>query len=132
MTPLTKESEYPHYGLVQINSKAILHNIKDVVFFTKQCQQVYYTYTPSFKNNCSRVDWLSVLKTKLRGHIKVVQDENNESNIRDDVFQVTELVDPYQVAISIDLEENSNFRIFNNIFVDVDTKKLNVVLNSSR
>jgi hypothetical protein len=72
------------------------------------------------------------LKTKLRGHIKVVQDENNESNIRDDVFQVTELVDPYQVAISIDLEENSNFRIFDNIFVDVDTKKLNVVLNSSR
>jgi hypothetical protein len=72
------------------------------------------------------------LKTKLRGRVKVVQDENDESNVRDDVFQVTELVDPYRVAPSIDLEKNSNFRIFDNIFVDVDTKKLNVVLNSSR
>ena len=72
------------------------------------------------------------MKTKLRGRVKVVQDENDESNVRDDVFQVTELVDPYRVAPSIDLEKNSNFRIFDNIFVDVDTKKLNVVLNSSR
>jgi hypothetical protein len=72
------------------------------------------------------------LKTKLRGRVKVVQDENDESNVRDDVFQVTELVDPYRVAPSIDLEKNSNFRIFDNIFVDVDTKELNVVLNSSR
>jgi hypothetical protein len=45
------------------------------------------------------------------------------------------LVEPYRVAPSIDLEENLNFRVFNNIFVDVDvdtnTEELNVVLNSS-
>ena len=29
------------------------------------------------------------------------------------------------------MEENSNFRFFNNIFVDVDTKELNIVLSSS-
>ena len=46
-----------HYGLVEINSKAILCNINYVFVFTKQCQQVYYTYTPSFKNGRSRVDW---------------------------------------------------------------------------
>ena len=45
------------------------------------------------------------------------------------------MVEPYRVAPSIDLEENLNFRVFNNIFVDVDvdtnTEELNVVLNSS-
>jgi hypothetical protein len=39
------------------------------------------------------------------------------------------LVEPYRVATSIDLEENSNFCVFNNIFVDVE--ELNVVLSSS-
>ena len=48
------------------------------------------------------------------------------------------MVEPYRVAPSIDLEENLNFRIFNNIFVDVDvdvdtdTEELNVVLSSSK
>ena len=49
-----------HYGLVEINSKARLRNINDVFVFAKQCQQVYYIYTPSFRNDRSRVDWLSV------------------------------------------------------------------------
>ena len=31
----------------------------------------------------------------------------------------------------IDLEKNSNFRIFDNIFVDIDSKELNVILSSS-
>ena len=31
----------------------------------------------------------------------------------------------------IDLEKNSNSRIFDNIFVDLDSKELNVVLSSS-
>jgi hypothetical protein len=52
----------PHYGLVEINSRARLCNINDVFVFVKQCQQVYYTYTPSFRKDRSRVDWLSVLK----------------------------------------------------------------------
>jgi len=51
----------------------------------------------------------------------------------DEVFQASELVEPYRVASSIDLEENSNFRVFNNILidVDVDAKELNVVLSST-
>jgi len=65
------------------------------------------------------------------GRVEVVQDENNESNMEDDVFQVSELVDPFRVAPSINLEENSNFHIFDNIFIDVDPDELNVVLNSS-
>jgi hypothetical protein len=64
----------PHYGLVEINSKARLRNINDVFVFAKQCQQVYYTYTPSFRKDRSRVDWLSVLKMKPRGRVEVVQD----------------------------------------------------------
>jgi hypothetical protein len=41
------------------------------------------------------------------------------------------LVEPYQVAPSIDLEENLNFRVFNDSLVDVDAEELNVVLSST-
>ena len=49
----------------------------------------------------------------------------------DDVFQVSELVELYRVAPLIDLEENSNFYVFDNISVDVDAEELNVVLSSN-
>ena len=84
-----------HYGLVEINSKARLRNINDVFVFAKQCQQVYYTYAPSFRKDQSKMDWLSVLKTKLRGHVELVQDENEDTSVRDEVFQVSELVELY-------------------------------------
>jgi len=118
-----------HYGLVEINSKARLRNINDVFVFTKQCQQVYYT--SSFRKDRSRVYWLSVLKTKPRGRVEVVQDENEDTSVRDEVFQVSELVEPYWVAPSIELEENSNFHVFDDSLVNVDVEELNVVLSSS-
>jgi len=96
----------PHYGLVEINLKARHRNVNDVFVFAKQCQQVYYTYTPFFKRDQSRVDWLSILKTKPRGRVEVVQDENEDTSVIDEVFQASELVEPYRVAPSIDLEEN--------------------------
>jgi hypothetical protein len=52
--------------------------------------------------------------------------------VRDKVFQVSELVEPYRVAPSIDLEENSNFHVFDDSLVDVDAEELDVVLISSR
>jgi len=121
----------PHYGLVEINSKARLRNVNDVFVFAKQCQQVYYTYTPSFRKDRSRVDWLSVLKTKPRGRVELVQDENEDTSVQDEVFQVSEVVEPYRVAPSIDLEENSNFCVFDYSLIDVEAKELNVVLSSS-
>jgi len=51
--------------------------------------------------------------------------------VRDEVFQVSELVEPYRVTPSINLEENSNFHVFDDSLVDVDAKELNVVLSSS-
>jgi hypothetical protein len=41
------------------------------------------------------------------------------------------LVELYRVAPLIDLEENSNFYVFDNISVDVDAEELNVVLSSN-
>jgi hypothetical protein len=41
------------------------------------------------------------------------------------------LFEPYRVAHSIDLEENSNFRVVDDSRVDVDAEELNVVLSSS-
>jgi len=63
--------------------------------------------------------------TKSRGRVEVVQDRNDELTVGDDVFQLDELVDSYRVASSNDLEENSNFCITDNIFVDIDTEELN-------
>ena len=120
----------PHYGLVEINSKAILRNINDVFVFAKQCQQVYYTYTPSFRKDRSRVNWLSVLKMEPRGCVKLVRDENEDTSVRDEVFQVNELVEPYRIAPSIELEENSNFHVFDDS-LDVNVEELNFVLSSS-
>jgi hypothetical protein len=110
----------PHYFLVEINLKARLRNINDVFIFAKQCQQVYYIYTPSFRKDRSRVDWLFVLKTKPRGCVEVVQDENEDTSMRDEVFQISELIEPYRIAPSIELEKNSNFRVFDDSLVDVD------------
>jgi hypothetical protein len=74
---------------------------------------------------------LSVLKTKPRGRVEVVQDEKEDTSVRDEVLQVSELVKPYRVAPSIELEENSNFCVFDDSLVDVDAEELNVVLSSS-
>ena len=54
------------------------------------------------------------------------------TSVRDEVFQVSELVEPYRVAPSIDLEEILIFCVFDDSLVDIDTKELNVVLSSSR
>ena len=51
--------------------------------------------------------------------------------MRDEVHQVSELVEPYRVAPSIELEENSNLHVFDDSFVDVDAEELNVVLSSN-
>jgi len=71
------------------------------------------------------------VKTRLKGRVEVVQDGNDELTVGDDVFQLCELVDPYWVAWSNNLEEDSKFCIVNNIFVDVDADELNDVLSSS-
>jgi len=102
------------------------------LFFTNQCQQVYYTYTPSFRKDRSRVDWLSILKIKPKGRVKVIQDENEDKSVWDEIFQVSEFVEPYRVTPPIDLEENSNFRVEDDSLVDVDVEELNGVLSSSR
>ena len=78
------------------------------------------------------MDWLSVLKTKPRGRVELIQDENEDTSVRDEVFQVSELVEPYRVARSIDLEENSNFRVFDDSLIDVDAEELNAILSCSR
>jgi len=51
--------------------------------------------------------------------------------VRNEVFQVSELVEPYRVAPSIELEENLNFHVFDDSLVDVDAGELNFVLSSS-
>jgi len=50
----------------------------------------------------------------------------------DEVFQASELVEPYRVTPSIDLEENLNFRVFDDSLVDVDAEEMNAVLSSTR
>ena len=61
---------------------------------------------------------------KTQGSCQVVQDENKDTSVIDEVFQD-------RVAPSIDLEENSNFHVFNDCLVDVDAEELNAVLSSN-
>ena len=49
----------------------------------------------------------------------------------DEVVQDIEVVKPYRVVPSIDLEENLIFCIFDDSLVDVDAKELNAVLSST-
>jgi len=70
-------------------------------------------------------------KNKIPGCVEFVQNENENTSVRDEVFQVSELVESYRVAPSIELEENLNFHVFNDSLVDVDAEELNVVLSSS-
>jgi hypothetical protein len=44
------------------------------------------------------------------------QDKNEDTSVIDEVFQASELVEPYRVVPLIDLEENSNFHVFNDSF----------------
>jgi hypothetical protein len=71
------------------------------------------------------------VKTKPKSHVDVVHDGNDELTVGNDIFQLGELVDPYRVAPSNDLEEILNFCFVENIFVDVDAKEFNDVLSSN-
>jgi hypothetical protein len=51
--------------------------------------------------------------------------------MRDDVFELGELVGPYQIAPFNNLEENLNFRITEKFFIYVDAEELNDVLSSN-
>jgi hypothetical protein len=41
-----------------------------------------------FRKDRLRVERLSIMRTKLRGRVEVIQDGNNELNVGDDVFQL--------------------------------------------
>jgi hypothetical protein len=51
--------------------------------------------------------------------------------LEDYIFQLDELVNPYQVSLSTDLEKNSNFHVTKNTFIIVDVDELNDVLRIS-
>jgi len=99
--------------------------------FSQSNANKFITHTPSFRKDRSRVDWLSVLKTKPKGRVEVVQEENEDTSVINEVFQASELVEPCRVVLSIDLEENLNFHVFNDSLVDVDAEELNDVLSST-
>ena len=70
-------------------------------------------------------------KNETLGRVEVVQDENEDTSVWDEVFQVSGLVEPYRVAPLIELEGNSNFYVFDDNLVDVNAEELNVVLSST-
>jgi hypothetical protein len=67
--------------LVVINAKARLCNA-DMSNNTSK----FITYTPSFRNDHSRVDWLFIVKTNPMGRVQVFHDGNDELIVGDDVF----------------------------------------------
>jgi len=47
-----------------------------------------------FSNDCSKVDWLSVVKTKLKSHVQFVWDGKDKVTAKNNIFRLDELVDP--------------------------------------
>jgi hypothetical protein len=52
--------------------------------------------------------------------------------MEDNAFQFDELVDPYRVASSNDLEDNSKFHVGEHTFIDIEVEELNDILRNSR
>jgi len=102
-----------------------------LLFFLSNANNFITQKLLSFKKDCSRVDWLSIVKTNLKSRVHVVQDGTAEVTAGDDVSQLDELVDPYWVASSIDIEENLSFHVAKNTFVDVNIEELNDVLRTN-
>jgi len=84
-----------------------------------------------FSNDCSKVDWLSVVKTKLKSHVQFVWDGKDKVTAKKDIFRLDELVDPCWVAPSTNLEENLIFHVAKNIFVVDDADELNNILRTN-
>jgi hypothetical protein len=89
-----------------------------------------HTWTPSFKKDHNRVDWLSIIKTEPRSQVQIVKDGNNDLIRGDDIFQIDKLIDQYRVALYTKLE-NLNFHITENTYVDVNVDELNVILSTN-
>lgn len=75
-----------------------------------------HTWTPSFKKDHNRVDWLSIIKTEPRSQVQIVKDGNNDLIRGDDIFQIDKLIDQYRVALYTKLE-NLNFHITENTYI---------------
>jgi len=84
-----------------------------------------------FRNDHNIVDWLSIVKTKSKSRVQVVEDDKDEVIGGDDVFQMDKLVDPYQVALFTELE-NPYFCVIKNTFIDIDVDELNIILSTGR
>ena len=67
------------------------------------------------------------MKTKPRSHIQVVKDGNDEVIRGDDVCQIDELVDLYQVTLYTKLKKNPNLCVIKNTYVDINVDELNVI-----
>ncbi|KAL3568114.1 hypothetical protein D5086_030765 [Populus alba] len=100
--------------------------VNGYVFHTEEYGQGRKTYNCGV---CVKGSTSSQLEVDYYGRLE--EDENEDTSVRDEVFQVRELVEPYRVAPSIELEENSNFRVLDDSLVDIDGEELNVVLSSS-
>ena len=96
-----------------------------------QSNAKFITHTPLTLERINQELIGSISKTTPRGRVKVVQDKNEDTSVWDEVFQVSELVEPYRVTHSIDLEKNLNFHVFDDSLINVDIKELNVVLSSN-
>jgi hypothetical protein len=67
------------------------------------------------------------MKIKLRSHIQVVEYGNDEVIEGDNVFQMDELVDPYQITLYTKLKKNQNLCVTKNTYVDINVDELNVI-----
>ena len=68
-----------------------------ILSFLSNNAKKYIIYTLFFfRNDHNRIDWLSIIESKSRSWVQVVEDGNDKLIRIDDVFQMDKLVDPYR------------------------------------
>ena len=119
-----------HHDLVEINTKARLRNIDNVfVFFPSNTNKfIAHILFPLKRIVLELIDY-PLWKPNLGVMSKLFKIVTMKV-VRDNVFQIDELIDPYQIAPSTNLEKNSDFHVAEITFVDVNAEKLNDILRT--
>ena len=119
-----------HHDLVEINTKARLRNIDNVfVFFPSNTNKfIAHALFPLKRIVLELIDY-PLWKPNLGVMSKLFKIVTMKV-VGDNVFQIDELIDPYQIAPSTNFEKNSDFHVAEITFVDVNAEKLNNILRT--
>ena len=73
-----------------------------------------------FRNDYNKINWFFVMKIIPKNYFQLVHNNNDEIIEEENIFQLDEIVNSYQVILFIELKEDLNFHTTMNIYVHID------------